>query len=247
MLRAILIDDEADSLEALGILLRKYCPQVEQIAHCQSAEEGLDVIARESPDVLFLDIEMPGMNGFEMLEQIASPNFEVIFVTAYDQYAIDAIKVSAMDYVLKPVDEEELIKTVTRAEENLRKQESSKQLEVLLTNIKGNGTFQKLAIPTLEGLNFVNINDILYCEADGNYTTIHCRDDEQYVISRTLKDTAELLPESMFFRTHQSYLINLNYLKKYIKGSGGNVILQDGSVIQVARARKDALLKLIYK
>lgn len=247
-MRTILIDDEMDSLEALGLLLERYCPGIEQVAHCRNAREGLAAIAEHQPDLLFLDIEMPGKTGFQMLEELESKELEVIFVTAYDQYAIDAIKVSAMDYLLKPVDEEELVQATAKARERLAKRQSSKQLEVLLTNINsGKNGFQKLAIPTLDGLHFVNVSDILYCSAEGNYTTIHCLNKERYVISKTLKDTTELLSDPSFFRTHQSYLVNLNYLKRYIKGSGGNVVLQDGSIIQVARARKEALLKLIYR
>ncbi|MDX1477876.1 MAG: LytTR family DNA-binding domain-containing protein [Saprospiraceae bacterium] len=247
-MRALLIDDEIDSLEALGILLERYCPSVEQVGHCRSADEGLQAIKERDPDLLFLDIEMPGKNGFQMLEELEEKHLEVIFVTAYDQYAMNAIKVSAMDYLLKPVDEEELVRAVDKARQRLEARQSSEQLEVLLTNIRsGEKGFQKLAIPSVDGLQFVNVSDILYCSAEGNYTTIHCVNDEQHVISKTLKDTTALLSNPSFFRTHQSYLVNLNYLKRYIKGSGGNVVLQDGSIIQVARARKEALMKLIYQ
>jgi two-component system LytT family response regulator len=248
MIKALLIDDEINSLEALGILINKYCPQIKVAGQCNSGREGLKAIEENAPELLFLDIEMPGMSGFEMLEQIPGDKPDVIFVTAYDHYAINAIRISAMDYLLKPVDEEELVKAVQKAEERIRNKESSKQLEVLLTNIKGveNG-FQKLAIPTLEGLNFVDIKDIIYCAADGNYTTIVTKGGTKHIISKTLKDTEDMLDHPAFFRTHQSFLVNLNYIKQYIKGSGGQLILQDGTNIQVARARKEALLKLIYK
>lgn len=248
MARAILIDDEINSLEALGFMIKKYCPQIEIVDECRSGREGMEKIEELQPDLVFLDIEMPGMSGFEMLESIKGDKPDVIFTTAHDHYAINAIRISAMDYLLKPVDEDELIRAVQKAEIRIRDKTSSKQLEVLLTNIKGaeNG-FQKLAIPTLEGLNFIDIKDIMYCEADGNYTSIHTSNGSKFVISKTLKETGDIIRHPAFFRTHQSFLVNLNFIRQYIKGTGGNIVLQDGTNIPVARARKDALMKVIYK
>jgi two-component system LytT family response regulator len=248
MTKALLIDDEINSIETLEFLLEKYCPQIEVIGHCRSGKEGKDMIHEHRPDLVFLDIEMPGMTGFELLDAIETERPDVIFTTAHDHYAIHAIRVSAMDYLLKPVDEEELIRAVQKAEHRILEKTSSKQLEILLTNIKGteNG-FQKLAIPTLEGLHFIDMKDITFCVADGNYTTIHTHQSQKYLISKTLKETEDLIRHPAFFRVHQSYLVNLNFIKQYMKGSGGNLILQDGSNIPVARARKDALLKVIYK
>ena len=248
MTKALLIDDEINSIETLEFLLGRYCPQVEVIGHCRSGKEGREMIREHRPELVFLDIEMPGMTGFEMLDSIDAEKPDVIFTTAHDHYAIHAIRVSAMDYLLKPVDEEELIRAVQKAEQRILEKTSSRQLEILLTNIKGteNG-FQKLAIPTLEGLHFIDMKDITFCAADGNYTTIHTQQARNYLISKTLKETEDIIRHPAFFRVHQSYLVNLNYIKQYIKGSGGNLILQDGSNIPVARARKDALLKVIYK
>ncbi|MDX1408666.1 MAG: LytTR family DNA-binding domain-containing protein [Saprospiraceae bacterium] len=247
-LTAILIDDEPDSLESLEYLLGRYCPHIKVVARCHNGREGLTQIHRHKPDIVFLDIQMPGMNGFQMLGHLDEPDFQVIFTTAHDEFAIDAIKVSAMDYLLKPVSHDDLIGAVDKVQAHLERFDTSRQLEILLTNIKGGESgFQKLAIPTVDELTFINISDIVYCQADGNYTTIHTQDGQQHVISRTLKDTSELLKQPFFFRTHQSYLVNLHYISKYIRGSGGQVVLQGGHAVPVSRTRKDALLALIYK
>ena len=247
MIHAILIDDEVHALDALQILLAEYCPQVNIVAMCRSGSEAIGKIQELNPQLLFVDIEMPHMTGFELLSRVKGHEFEVIFTTAYNQYAINAIRIEAMDYLLKPIDEEELIRAVKRAEERIRERISSKQIDVLLTNIKGvTNEFQKLAIPTLEGLNFVNISEICYCSGDGNYTHIVTSTGEKYLISKTLKETEEMLSHPAFFRTHQSYLVNLNYIKQYFRGSGGQLVLQDGTTIQVARSRKEALMKVIY-
>lgn len=248
MIQAILIDDEVHSLDALHILLAEYCPQVEVMAMCRSGMEAIGKIHELNPQLLFLDIEMPNMTGFELLSRVKNQEIEVIFTTAYKQYAIDAIRTKAMDYLLKPVDEEELVHAVQRAEERIKERISSQEINVLLTSIKGvTNEFQKLAIPTVDGLFFVSIRDICYCSGDGNYTHIVTNTGEKYIISKTLKGTEEMLSHPSFFRTHQSYLVNLHYIKQYIRGSGGYLILHDGTNIQVSRSRKEALLKVIYK
>jgi two-component system LytT family response regulator len=191
---------------------------------------------------------MPGMTGFEMVQKVRDYTFDIIFTTAYDEYAIQAFKVSAMDYLLKPIDVSELQSSVQKVVDKHESVDSNKKLDILLTNLENGATgFEKLAIPSLKGLDFVNVRDILYCEGDGNYTTIHTVQGEIFLISRTMKETEELLHNPSFFRTHQSYLVNLNGIKQYIKGSGGQLVMQNGTVIMVARARKDALMKLIYK
>lgn len=248
MLKTILIDDEKHSLESLQLELASNCPQVSVIDLCKGAEAGIRSIIENQPDLIFLDIDMPVMNGFELLEKVRHIPFEVIFTTAYDEYAVRAIKVSAMDYLLKPIDVAELRQAVQKVMEKRENEDANVKLDVLLTNIQSAQTgFQKLAIPTLSGLDFVNVQDITYCQADGSYTTIHTSTRESYVISRTLKETEELLGNPGFFRTHQSYLVNLNFIKQYIKGSGGQLIMQDGTVVQVARAKKEALMALIYR
>ena len=245
-LRAILVDDEPASLESLQIMLRNHCPQVQVVVACPGPADGLRAIEAHRPDLVFLDIEMPGMNGFEMLERIEGIDFDIVFITAYDEFAIKAFRVSAMDYLLKPVEEDQLVEAVRKVEEK-RREHAGARAELLLTNLRGEGAgFTKLALPSHEGLDFVNIEDILHCQADGNYTTIHTVGGERYLISRTLKEFEELLGQEQFFRTHQSHLVNLSKIKKYIRGSGGEIVLVDGTRIQVARARKELLMSRIY-
>jgi two-component system LytT family response regulator len=247
-LNAILIDDERNSLEALETLIRMYCHDVNIRATCRSADEALAAIAEFSPDLLLLDIEMPGKSGFDLIDELPDKSIGIIFVTAYDQYAIDALRVSAMDYLLKPVDEMELVRAISRVKEKLAKAQVADSMDVLLTNLKSqHHSFQKLAIPTMEGLDFLSIKDILYCEAEGNYTHIFMRDGAKHLVSKTLRDISELLSGSLFIRVHQSYLINLEYVVKYIRGAGGQVIMADQKSIPVSRARKEELLSLIYK
>jgi two-component system LytT family response regulator len=249
MLKTILIDDEKNSLEALRMEIEMNCPSVDIVATCRGAREGLEAINSQSPDLVFLDIQMPEMNGFDLLRSIPEVDFDVIFVTAFDTYSMQAIKVSALDYLLKPVDGDELKRAVHKVEESLALKRSKAQVDFLLTNLQ-HGTdkaFSKIALPTMKGLDFVSLDEILYCTADGNYTSIHTITKEKYVITRTLSEFEEMLDHTMFFRTHKSYLINLQHIKKYIKGSGGEVLLRDGTSIQVARARKELLMDLIYK
>jgi two-component system LytT family response regulator len=248
MLRAILIDDEILSLESLEMELQSHCPDVEIIEICKGAKAGKEAIVQHHPDLVFLDLEMPGQNGFELLEEVKYIPFDVIFTTAYDEYAIRAIKVSAMDYLLKPIDIDELKQAVKKISEKTYDGLSRQKLDVLLTNIQGShGVFEKLAVPTLSGLSFINLSDIVYCEADGNYTTVFTANGDKYVLSKTLKETEGLMSNPVFFRTHQSYLVNLNCIQEYIKGPGGQLVMQDGSIIQVARARKESLMQLIYR
>jgi two-component system LytT family response regulator len=249
MLTTILIDDEKNSLEALRMEIEINCPTLEVVAACRGPHEGLEAIKENSPDLVFLDIQMPDMNGFELLQSIPEVDFDVIFVTAYDTYPMQAIKVSALDYLLKPVDSEELKRAVDKVEKSQSLRQSKAQVDFLLTNLHQNPDqgFSKIALPTMKGLDFVSIEDILYCSADGNYTSIHTISREKYVITRTLSEFEEMLKNPIFFRTHKSYLVNLNFIKQYIKGSGGEVILKDGTSVQVARARKELLMNLIYR
>jgi len=246
-MKAILIDDEKNSLETLRMELELNCPKVEILALCQGAHEGIDAIHSRRPDLVFLDIQMPEINGFELLRMVGDVDFEVIFVTAYDSYSMQAIKVSAMDYLLKPVDGDDLASAVGKVARNLSLKRSSEQVDFLLTNLQQeNSTFSKIAPPTIKGFDFIDVDDIVHCVADGNYTSIQTVGGEEYIISRTLSDFEEMLSNQIFFRTHKSHLINLNYIKQYLKGSGGQVILKDGTSVQVARARKEMLLELIY-
>jgi len=245
MITAIIIDDEAKGRLALRQKLQSYCPEVKILEEAVDGMEAIPLIEKHQPQLIFLDIEMPRMNGFEMLNAINKKDFHIIFTTAYDQYAIKAIKYAAFDYLLKPVDIEELKNCIAKI--NTTKNDQTKnQIELLQQNIRNpKRQLNKLAIPTLEGLLFFDINDIIHLEANSNYTIIHLSNKTKITASKTLKEFEELLPENIFFRTHHSYLINLNYIKKYIKGDGGQIELQNGTFIDVSRRKKDEFLKAI--
>lgn len=245
MVSTLIIDDEAKGRLALREKLSAYCPQIKVVAEATNGQEALLLIQQHQPKLIFLDIEMPRMNGFEMLNELPEKNFHIIFTTAYDQYAIKAIKYAAFDYLLKPIDIEELQTAVAKvsAEEN---NQTKKQIELLHQNIQHpKNKLNKIAIPTLEGLLFYDINDIVYLEANSNYTNIYLNNKTKITASKTLKDFEELLPEDIFFRTHHSYLINLNYIKRYIKGDGGQIELQNGTYVDVSRRKKEEFLKAI--
>lgn len=245
MTTAIIIDDESKGRLALREKLATYCPQVKVVAEAANGQEALLLIRHHQPQLIFLDIEMPRMNGFEMLNAIPDKEFQVIFTTAYDQYAIRAIKYAALDYLLKPIDIEEL-KTAVEKVRSTNEKQTKKQFELLQQNIQQpKSQFTKLAIPTLEGLLFYNISDIIHLEANSNYTNIYLADNSKLTASKTLKDFEELLPADIFFRTHHSHLINLNFIKRYIKGDGGQIELQNGRYVDVSRRKKEEFLKAI--
>lgn len=244
MLTAIIIDDELKGRVALKQKLQDYCPEVKLAGEAADGHEGLKLIDKYQPEVIFLDIEMPRMNGFEMLHQVKNKNFHVIFTTAYDQYAIKAIKYAAFDYLLKPVDIEELRTALQRVQQD-KKQHTGEKLEVLEQNISTRHPLNKIAIPTLDGLLFFDIADIVHLEAQSNYTAIYFNHHPKLIASRTLKEFEELLPDTMFFRPHHSHLINLSYIKRYIKGDGGQIEMQNGNFVDVARRKKEEFLRAI--
>ena len=245
MITAIIIDDEAKGRLALREKLSDYCPQIKLLAEAANGQEALLLIQHHKPQLIFLDIEMPWMNGFEMLNELTEKNFHIIFTTAYDQYAIKAIKYAAFDYLLKPIDIEELktaIEKIGAKDDNQTKM----QVELLQQNmLHPKKQLNKLAIPTLEGLLFFDINDIIHLEANSNYTNLYLADKTKITASKTLKEFEEMLPPAIFFRTHHSHLINLNYIKRYIKGDGGQIELQNGTYVDVSRRKKEEFLKAI--
>jgi len=246
-MRAMIIDDEKLSVHTLAKMLSNHCPDVQVVGMYNKPAEALEALPDKNPEVVFLDIEMPGMNGFDLLEAVPEINFDVIFTTAYDEYALKAFKVSAMDYLLKPIAEEELIAAVEKMKRKQEHRISQQHMELLLTNLNSENNFPKLAIPSHEGLEFVDVEDILHCEADRNYTTIYTIQGDHFVFSKTLKEIEKLLPEQYFFRTHQTHLVNLRHVKKYLRGTGGEIVLDNGTHIRVAKARKEALMERIFK
>jgi two-component system LytT family response regulator len=242
MIRSIIVDDELKSRESLKILLEDFCENVEVLALCQNVAEGIDAIKAHKPDVVFLDIQMQRETGFDLLTRIKPIDFEVVFTTAYSEFAIKAFKFSAIDYLLKPIDIEELKKALYKVEKKVNGS-ITERLQHLIQNLKpGSSQNFKLALPTSDGLIFVKIEDIVYCEASSNYTEIYSSDGKKHVVSRTLKEYEDLLSEHNFFRIHNSHLINLGCLKKYVRGEGGYVIMNNDVSLDVSKRKKEAFL-----
>jgi len=248
MIRTIIIEDEPVSREMLTLMLQRYKDDIEIIDTCSNPTDGIESIAKHEPDLIFLDIQMPKMNGFDMLKKIPSINFEVIFTTAFDQYAINAIRISALDYLLKPVDDEDLAVAIDKCKERLQSKKPGKQFENLFNNLINKNPLDKtLALAASDGISFVKMCDILRVEANGRYAKFFLLNKETILISKTLGDFEEILSANQFFRIHDSSIINLNHVKKYIRGDGGTVILSDNTELDVARRRKEDFIKLIPK
>ncbi len=242
MTRAILIDDETNTREALRALLQHYCPDVTIIGEAASAEDGLQLLRTHSPDLLFLDVEMPLGSGFDLLDALGSASFDIIFTTAHDRYALRAIKCCALDYLLKPVGVAELRAAVAKAQR--QPAPVAAQLHALHDNLRArHGLAGKVVLPTMQGFEVVDVARIVRCQADDNYTLFVLEGKEKILVSRTLREYEELFSEFDFLRIHQSHLINAAHVKRYIKGSGGYVQLTDDSIIEVSRRKKDELLK----
>lgn len=243
-MRAILIDDEDGSRESLARLIEKYCKNIQIVAKADSMLSGLTAIQQHEPDLVFLDIEMPNGTGFDLLEKIKQIDFDVIFTTAYDHYAIRAIKFSAVDYILKPIDPDELVTAVNRVEaKQANKKGNNDKYQTLLSNIKAGNALKKVAIPDGEGLLFINMSDIIRCDSDGNYTYFILTGGKKIVSSRTLGEYESMFEGENFFRVHRSHLVNLEHVKKYIKGEGGYVVLSDNSQVEVSRRKKNDFLE----
>lgn len=242
MLRAIIIDDELDCVKLLSLQLKMSCPQVEVVSECVTGDDGVKAIDKHKPDVVFLDIEMPKMNGFQLLESLSDINFNIIFVTAYDRFAIKAFRFSALDYLLKPVDTKELQKAVHKAERFSRTDKG--QLEILKQQLQlaDNISNKKIALPFQNGVTFVDIDTILYCEADNNYTRFILSKGEEHIVSKTLREVQEVLEDRNFLRVHRQYLVNLDHIKKFVRGEGSYLVMTDSKSIPVAKSHKDQLM-----
>ena len=244
MIKAILIDDEVHCLDTLSILISDYCPEVRVMEQCMSAKKALEAIEKNKPELVFLDIEMPVMNGFEMLEQFKQIPFSVIFTTSYDQYAIKAIRFSALDYLLKPIDPKELVAAVHKVEVQ-KHTPTEEQFHMLMDQIQHKESgFTKIAVPTSEGFELIPSDEVVRCEADDNYTHLFLKNKKKITACRTLKEMEEQMESfSSFLRVHHSWLVNLNEVTKYVRGEGGYVIMSDGTSVNVSRSKKESLLK----
>lgn len=244
-LKAILIDDELSSLQNLQQKLREFCPDVEVIATTQKPEEAILLIRQHRPDVIFLDIEMPRMNGFRMLDELGEFDFDIIFTTAYNHYAVDAIRISAFDYLMKPIAIKDLQHAVERLAKH-RQLNTKDKLDVLKQSLgSSRSQEEKIAIPTTDGLEFIPIHTILHIESSSNYSKLYLQNGKSLLVTKLLKDFEDMLLPYRFYRIHNSHLINLQYIEKYIKGEGGQVRLTNGTLLDVSRRKKEEFLKLI--
>ena len=249
-LSCIIMDDESRNVQLLKKLMAAYCPQVQVLATESDAAKGLAMIKELQPQLLFLDIEMPHINGFEMLKQLEPVNFEVIFVTAYSHYAVEAFEHHAIGYLTKPINTEKLVAAVNAAAERIEQKAFSKNLFSLIESSTKPvaATAQKIPLSTTNGLVFVKLADIMYCESNGNYTSFFLvNESKPILVSRQLGEYEKLLPDSDFTRIHDKYIINLSFIKEYIKGSGGDVVLENGKELPVASRRKEDFLARFEK
>ena len=246
-MKAILVDDEKNALEMLEWMIQKNCPEVEIVAMCDSPLEGLEKIKTLKPDLIFLDIEMPQLNGFDLLDRLGSHESDVIFTTAYNQFAIKAFKACALDYLLKPIDPEDLKSAVQKAK-NKKSKVSTEQLNILLSYMKPEKPKSKrIALTTTDHLIFIDTDKIIYCESDSNYTIVFLSNGEKVIVSKTLKDVEEILDGSDFFRIHASYLINMKHVTKFTRGDGGYVVMSNNQHITVSRKKKDEFFEMFSK
>ncbi len=244
-LGCIIVDDELDACKILKGLINKYIPGIKVLDIAHNVDSAIDKIAEHKPDLIFLDIEMPNGNGFTLVERMKTIDFEIIFATAFDQYAIKAIKYAALDYLLKPYDLRELKQAISKVVEKKKSVYNQKRIEVLLENIGGTGSVEKIALPTQDGYIYVNIRNIVRAHADGNYSIIHLFNNVTHIVSKALGDIEELLPPNIFFRVHRSSIVNMNYVSRFVKTEGNQIIMDDNSVLDVSHRRKDEFLKMM--
>jgi two-component system LytT family response regulator len=244
MLHTLLIDDEPRGLNSMQKLLELNCPDVSIVATCTNVDDAIEKINQLHPDLVFLDIAMPVKNGFDLLRQVGEPQFEVIFVTAHNNFMIEAFHFSAVDYLLKPVEDDLLIDAVKRAKKRIIEKSGSRNIETFLHNMQQKQSPQnmKLCIPSLKGFQVVELNDILYAEAAGNYTNFYFSNQPFICTSKPIHEYEELLADAGFVRIHKSHVVNLLHVKQYLKGEGGSVILSNHTELEVARRKKDDFL-----
>jgi two-component system LytT family response regulator len=246
MIRAIIVEDEKMSRETLRRMLEKYCPQVEIVAEAHGYREGIEIIREFNPDVVFLDIQMPDGSGFRLLEEFKEMDFEVIFTTAFDQFAIKAIKFSALDYLLKPIIPQELVDAIEKVEQKRMETRKSKNIEVFLENMKSKEeSNQKIVLSTSDKIHVIQIDEIIRCESDNYYTQFFFTNGKRLIVSKTLKENEELLSQHNFIRPHKSHLINVKYIKSFLRQEGGYIIMTDGSKIPVSRRKREKIMDVL--
>ena len=248
MIKAVIIDDEPAMQEVSSLLLSEYFPEIKQVGFANSIKSGIDLINSKNPDLVLLDIELTDGNSFRILQKLKPYNFKVVFITGHNSYAIKAIKFSALDYILKPVNEVEFQQAIQRAVEQINSNtDSTMQTEVLMASYKKETQSKKLVLKTTESLHIIDISDIQFCRSDNSYTTFYLIDGEEIVVSKSIKEYSELLTEYGFFRPHQSFLVNLNHVKKIDKTDGGFIIMKNKKEIPVSIRQKKHLINVLGK
>jgi two-component system LytT family response regulator len=245
MYKAVIVDDENRSVETLKSIIQQFCSdEVEVTGSANSVQEAYPLILATSPDIVFLDVEMPHGSGFDLLEKFTKPTFEVVFTTGFDHYAVTAIKFSALDYLLKPINIEEVREAISKAKKRIEGKHTQQNLEHLIKNLRyPRDKTNKIPISVVNGFQFVPVNTIIYCEADDDYTYIHLVDNQKLTVSKNIKEFEDILANYDFFRTHHSYLVNRDYIRRYVKGEGGTILTEQGNELPVSRRRKAEFLE----
>jgi two-component system, LytTR family, response regulator len=242
--QSVIIDDEPGNIVTLTELLREYCPEIEVCGTAPDPVAGEKLIRQAQPQLVFLDIEMPYGNAFDLLDALSPVNFEVIFITAFDNYAVKAFRYSALDYILKPVNIYDLKSAVQKITAGIMERRVNLRVSNLLSNMKpGTESVKKIALPASDGLYFEDLDNISHFTAEGNYTRVFIRGQKRQLVTKSLKDYEDILPDSLFCRIHHSFIININYVKKYHRGRGGYIEMQDGTTIEVSARKKAAFLE----
>ncbi|MGY4385788.1 two-component system LytT family response regulator [Pedobacter sp. UYP24] len=247
MIKAIIIDDEANNIENLQAIIAKNCSNIQLVGSALDADTGRRLISSKLPDLIFLDIQMPGKSGFDLLKELPKIDFEVIFITAYDRYGIQAIKFSALDYLLKPININEFLLAVEKAEQKISSKKESNNLENLLKYLKGGKEVPKIALPTLKEIMYVKVSDILRCEAENNYTNFHLLNGEQILVCKTLKEFADLLKPHNFLRSHQSHLVNIECVKSFLKEDGGTLLMTNLERVPISRQNREMVKEVLNR
>jgi len=247
-IKSVIVDDESKSRDNLKLLLSEYCPAVEVVGEADSVSKAMELIATFEPDLLFLDIEMGELSGFDLLKLLnGKQSFEIIFVTAFDQYGIQAVKACALDYLLKPINILELNSAVDKAIQQIGPKRENERLKELVANIDRKEDEQKIAVPLADKIEFIAISKIIRLEADGNYTHFYLEGQKHYLVCKTLKDYQDLLAVHQFIRCHQSHLINFHKIASYVKTDGGYIAMEDGSQVPISRQKREEVLTRILR
>lgn len=244
IIKVVLIDDEAQSIKTLRVLLRDYCPQVKIVGEADGVLEGYKLLLRTKPDTVFLDIHMNDGTGFDLLKKFPNASFQVIFTTAFDGFAIKAFKYNAVDYLLKPIDVDELIRAVKKINPVMKEPDSEERLSNLFKTNK-TGKFQKIALSTSDGLHFLELENIIRLKSDANYTTFHLLNGKGVTVAKTLKSFEELLIDEEFFRTHQSHIINFRHIARILREDGGYLLMKDDYKVPISRNKKEQFMKMV--